>query len=357
MLLEDVSSASGGRSAEQRDCTEREIVASPMGSPFHGRLVATALAAVLVSMGAGTDASARQPARSAALEWRDCGEGFQCATARVPRDYRRPTGAKISLDVVRLPAMDPTKRIGSLFMNPGGPGASGVELVERRTGPGCSLRSTDASTSSAGTRAGWAPSTARWTKRSAGCMPSLCRCQPASRCGGSSVARGATCGAACAGRHGGSFRICTPRTWHVTSIVCGRPWATTRSATSATPTGPTSEPTYATLFPRRVRALVLDGAVDVEGYIRDPIGDIRLQTAGYEDAFDRFVAACRIRPDHCGLGTSPRAGWQALVKRLDRRSIPVPGASFTAAGRRGRPARGHLGTFNRGAPGLCSATR
>ena len=84
--------------------------------------------------------------------------------------------------------------------------------------------------------------------------------------------------------------------------------------------------TYATLFPRRVRALVLDGAVDVEGYIRDPIRDIRLQTAGYEDAFDRFVAACRIRPDHCGLGTSPRAGWQALVKRLDRRSIPVPGA-------------------------------
>ena len=75
-----------------------------------------------------------------------------------------------------------------------------------------------------------------------------------------------------------------------------------------------------------MRALVLDGAVDVEGYIRDPIRDIRLQTAGYEDAFDRFVAGCRIRPDHCGLGScAPRPAGEALVKRLDRRSIPSPG--------------------------------
>ena len=76
-----------------------------------------------------------------------------------------------------------------------------------------------------------------------------------------------------------------------------------------------------------MRALALDGAVDVEGYVRAPIRDTRRQTAGYEDAFDRFVAACRIRPDHCGLGTAPRAGWQALVKRLDRHSIPAPGAA------------------------------
>ena len=99
-----------------------------MGSAFRRRLVTSAFAAVLVSAGAAADAGAREPARAAALAWRDCGDGFQCATVRVPRDYRRPGGTAIPLKLVRLPATDPAQRIGSLFMNPGGPGASGVAV-------------------------------------------------------------------------------------------------------------------------------------------------------------------------------------------------------------------------------------
>jgi pimeloyl-ACP methyl ester carboxylesterase len=56
-----------------------------------------------------------------ALHWRSCDDGFQCATARVPLDYRRPHGEMIDIAVMRHPATDPAHRIGSLFVNGGGP--------------------------------------------------------------------------------------------------------------------------------------------------------------------------------------------------------------------------------------------
>jgi pimeloyl-ACP methyl ester carboxylesterase len=47
----------------------------------------------------------------------------------VPLDYDQPNGAKISIAMVRLPAANPALRQGSLFVNPGGPGGSGVDFV------------------------------------------------------------------------------------------------------------------------------------------------------------------------------------------------------------------------------------
>jgi pimeloyl-ACP methyl ester carboxylesterase len=69
------------------------------------------------------------------LDWGSCaaeGEGleaFQCATAVVPLDYDRPKGRQITLALARLPASDPSRKIGSLFLNPGGPGGSGVDFL------------------------------------------------------------------------------------------------------------------------------------------------------------------------------------------------------------------------------------
>ncbi|GAA2212003.1 alpha/beta hydrolase [Nonomuraea monospora] len=57
------------------------------------------------------------------LRWSPCHEGFQCATAKLPLDYRQPDGKKIDIAVVRRPATDPTHRIGTLFVNGGGPSA------------------------------------------------------------------------------------------------------------------------------------------------------------------------------------------------------------------------------------------
>lgn len=63
--------------------------------------------------------------------WKDCGNGFQCATVQVPLDYTKPSGEKVGLSVIRLPAEDESDRIGSLLTNPGGPGGSGVDFVRQ----------------------------------------------------------------------------------------------------------------------------------------------------------------------------------------------------------------------------------
>ncbi|WP_433323987.1 alpha/beta hydrolase [Spirillospora sp. CA-294931] len=66
------------------------------------------------------------------LSWQPCGEdypGFDCATARVPLDYDEPGGPTTSVALARKAATDPAKRIGSVFLNPGGPGGSGVEFA------------------------------------------------------------------------------------------------------------------------------------------------------------------------------------------------------------------------------------
>jgi pimeloyl-ACP methyl ester carboxylesterase len=66
------------------------------------------------------------------LQWSDCQGGFQCSTAQVPLDYHRPFGKKIDLAVIKLPASSRAKRIGTLFVNFGGPGASGVDRLRER---------------------------------------------------------------------------------------------------------------------------------------------------------------------------------------------------------------------------------
>lgn len=63
------------------------------------------------------------------LDWADCGDGLQCANALVPLDYDRPDGPQISLALARVPAGDPTHRVGSIFVNDGGPGNSVLAFV------------------------------------------------------------------------------------------------------------------------------------------------------------------------------------------------------------------------------------
>ena len=65
----------------------------------------------------------------APARWTNCGTKFQCATVRVPRDYHDPTVGTLDVAVIKLPATEQGERIGSLIINPGGPGASGIELV------------------------------------------------------------------------------------------------------------------------------------------------------------------------------------------------------------------------------------
>ncbi len=54
---------------------------------------------------------------------------ISCATVKVPLDYDAPSKGVIDIDLVRLEANDPDNKIGSLFLNPGGPGGSGIEFA------------------------------------------------------------------------------------------------------------------------------------------------------------------------------------------------------------------------------------
>src|SRR5947209_1163699 len=61
--------------------------------------------------------------------WGDCSQGFQCSTLTVPLDYQRPRSVTIGIAVVRKTAGDPSRRLGSLVISPGGPGASGADFA------------------------------------------------------------------------------------------------------------------------------------------------------------------------------------------------------------------------------------
>ena len=82
----------------------------------------------------GTTAPAASPSPAAVAsvapaQWHDCGKGFQCAALPVPRDYADPSRGTMTVEIIRLPATDRANRIGALVMDPGGPGASGIEFV------------------------------------------------------------------------------------------------------------------------------------------------------------------------------------------------------------------------------------
>ncbi len=102
-------------------------------------LVAPAFAAPAAPVVAAYDRTSSLEARrvdrvpTPRLAWFDCsplyGDGTQCTTADLPLDYDQPKGAKTQVAMLRIKATDPRRRIGTLFLNPGGPGGSGVAIA------------------------------------------------------------------------------------------------------------------------------------------------------------------------------------------------------------------------------------
>ena len=105
-----------------------------------GRIALVSLVVLAVLAGAvspssssvGTDTHSQNRIR-----WRVCNDDvtaetgvvYECARLRVPLDYDHPRGHQISLNLVRVPATDPERRLGAILVNPGGPGGSGVGFV------------------------------------------------------------------------------------------------------------------------------------------------------------------------------------------------------------------------------------
>lgn len=131
------------------DTTSSPAAAAPRSATMRmtrGRrfgAVAAALAAVLVLSGCvpsfleterpvstptGEQVSAElEPFYTQVLEWSSCGEGFDCSTAKAPLDWSEPSAGEIDLALVRHTADG--DKLGSLLVNPGGPGGSGYDFI------------------------------------------------------------------------------------------------------------------------------------------------------------------------------------------------------------------------------------
>jgi pimeloyl-ACP methyl ester carboxylesterase len=80
--------------------------------------------------GSSTASSSPSPvANPSRVAWVTCGGGFECGSVQVPLDYSHPDSATINIALIRKPATDAARRIGSVFTNPGGPGASGIDYL------------------------------------------------------------------------------------------------------------------------------------------------------------------------------------------------------------------------------------
>ncbi|KAJ3176209.1 hypothetical protein HDU87_005424 [Geranomyces variabilis] len=67
------------------------------------------------------------------IHWKPCQSGdkkFLCGTLSVPLDHAIPDGERIDIGMKKLPVAQGSKRLGSMLIDPGGPGGSGIELVE-----------------------------------------------------------------------------------------------------------------------------------------------------------------------------------------------------------------------------------
>src|SRR3712207_4878070 len=92
-------------------------------------VVTAALSVALLAPPAHATPSASRSVVAADVSWSACRDGFECATVAAPLDHGDPQGTQIGISVIRLPAGEPSQRIGSLLINPGGPGGSGVDFV------------------------------------------------------------------------------------------------------------------------------------------------------------------------------------------------------------------------------------
>jgi pimeloyl-ACP methyl ester carboxylesterase len=109
------------------------------------RVAVTTALLVLVGCGSsGTPDSASEnsaPTTSAApfvpasFDWKACDDSasttsVQCGTLEVPYDYNNPSAGTFTLYVKLRPATNPSLRIGSMMVNPGGPGFGGSSLAD-----------------------------------------------------------------------------------------------------------------------------------------------------------------------------------------------------------------------------------
>ncbi|MFF0307473.1 alpha/beta hydrolase [Streptosporangium sp. NPDC004379] len=251
---------------------------------------------------------------------------FECARLKVPLDYQEPNGKAMQVAVLRLPAQgDPGQRIGSLVLNPGGPGGSGMvqatsfaaayaksPLLQRfdvvgfdPRGVGSSTPAiscfTDAERDRGEDQTTLLASAGEWAEDDTRRLAERC----AKGSGGKEVL------AAVGTRN-------AARDMDVLRSALGDEKLTYAGQSYGTRLGAV----YAEMFPQKVRALVLDGVVDPTA--ENPRRRLT-QQAGFQKNFEKLAASCAAGKD-CPLGDDPAKAteaFQKLVRPLIDKPVPA----------------------------------
>jgi pimeloyl-ACP methyl ester carboxylesterase len=255
------------------------------------------------------------------LQWRRCA-GFQCAKLTVPVDYAKPDGATLKVAVLKAPATGSASK-GSLVVNPGGPGGSGVQYAA----------AADSIVSQPVRRAydvvGFDP---RGVGSSA---PVKCLDDrqldgflgsdptPDNPAEEQTFVQSAKDFAAKCAQNGG------PLLGHVSTIEAAKDMDVLRAALGEKKLnylgksyGTFLGATYADLFPKNVGQFVLDGVVAPDLSSSEVNAG---QAEGFETATRAYVQNC-VSSGGCPLGSSVDAGMAKLrdfLKQLDARPLPI----------------------------------
>ncbi|MFJ6052550.1 alpha/beta hydrolase [Streptomyces sp. NPDC092307] len=263
-------------------------------------------------------------------------DGFECATARVPLDYRRPTGPTLALAVTRRPAADPAHRTGVLVLHPGGPGNSGVDFARN------SYEALPAALRGAFDVIGYdMRGVARsgqvecWNDEEYMTAVDKARGAPGPGPGAlkEAVRQGAEFAAACQERSGDLVPFVgtgsNAKDLDLLRQALGEETLSFYGRSFGSYVGTV----YAAQFPQRVRAMVLDGAYDPRRYADVPYAYDAGQFTALDAAVGRFLDWCGRDAAACGFGEGrPRQAFEELKRNLD--ADPVITAS-------GRPATGY----------------
>ena len=273
--------------------------------------------------------------------WWDCGglyvAGAQCAMVALPLDYDQPLGPTTHVAVLRLRASDPARRIGTLFVNPGGPGGSGVELAAAAReflSPAVRARFDVVGFDPRGTNLS---SNVRCWRDAGARALALRGLDPAFPAGPvqetaavrSAQAFGAACSAAGPAPLAGSVSTAqVARDMDVLRRAVGDRRLTYLGFSYGTYLGEV----YANLFPDRVRALALDGVLDPVAWAgtratRGVPTTARIGSAqGSAKALARILKRCRaMGPAYCALAGrgDPVELYDGLLASLRARPIAL----------------------------------
>lgn len=257
------------------------------------------------------------------LAWQPCDDDFECTTFKVPLDYDHPGAGDLTLTAARKAASGTGTRLGSLLLNPGGPGGSAVDYLESVA------KSYDPGVRAAYDLVGLDP---RGVGRSSpvACLAndrmdaySAVDITPDDQAETDTlVAADKEFAAACQQKSGAFLG-------HVSTVESARDLDVLRALVGddklhylGKSYGTFLGATYAGLFPTRVGRMVLDGAMDPS---LDSLAGNKAQAGGFETAWSAFAKDC-VKHDDCPVGSSEKqAGEQldALFKQLDARPLPT----------------------------------